>query len=156
MIVIAFLFLCPCLTEKLGICLINCHINVLAVWEMWVPAHFLHIMIPMQKSPKIRAQNHECETRNSIRLNLLENYMLGNFLETIYWDIFGKLYAGHLLMETICREIWADTSGFLMGVIMAQCYGITLWFQGNGTRRSVEHPSSTDLTRMKRVKRGKL
>ena len=36
---------------------------------------------------------------------------------------------------------------FLMGVIMAQCYSIILQFQGNGTWSSVEHPSSTDLSR---------
>ena len=35
------------------------------------------------------------------------------------------------------------------GVIMAQCYGIILRFQGNGTMGSVEHPRSTDLSRMK-------
>ena len=80
----------------------------------------------------------------------LGNYMLGNFLETICWEISWKLYAGNLLMETICWEIRVDTNGFLMGVIMAQCYGITLWFQGNGTRSSVEHPSSADLSRTKR------
>ena len=39
---------------------------------------------------------------------------------------------------------------FLMGVIMAQCYGIILRFQGNGTRGSVEHPGSADLSRTKR------
>ena len=38
-------------------------------------------------------------------------------------------------------------NGFLMGVIMAQCYGITLRFQGNGTWSSVEHPGSADLSR---------
>ena len=35
----------------------------------------------------------------------------------------------------------------LMGVIMAQCYGIILRFQGNGTWSSVEHPGSADLSR---------
>ena len=30
---------------------------------------------------------------------------------------------------------------------MAQCYGIILRFQGNGTRGSVEHPGSADLSR---------
>ena len=34
--------------------------------------------------------------------NLFGNYMLGNFLETICWEIFWKLYAGNLLMETMC------------------------------------------------------
>ena len=38
-----------------------------------------------------------------------------------------------------------DTSGFLMGVNMAQCYGIILRFQGNGTWGSVEHPGSADF-----------
>ena len=61
------------------------------------------------------------------------NYMLGNLLETICWEIFWKLYAGNLLTETMCWEIWVDASGFLIGVIMAQCYGIILRFQGNGT-----------------------
>ena len=31
---------------------------------------------------------------------------------------------------------------------MAQCYGITLWFHGSGTRGSVEHLGSADLSRM--------
>ena len=84
--------------------------------------------------------------------------MLGNFwklydgklLETICWEIFGnymmgnfwKLYAGktcdpyegNLLMETMCWEIRVDAGGFLMGLIMGQCYGITPGFQGNGAR----------------------
>ena len=51
-------------------------------------------------------------------------------------------------METMCWEIQVDSGGFLKGVIMAQC--ITLQFQGNGTRSSVEHPGSADLSRMKR------
>ena len=33
---------------------------------------------------------------------------------------------------------------------MAQCYGIILQFQGNGTRGSVEHPGSADLSRTMR------
>ena len=53
-------------------------------------------------------------------------------------------------METMCWEIRVDAGGFLKGVIMAQCYGITLQFQGNGTRRSVEHPGSANLCRTKR------
>ena len=57
---------------------------------------FFHIMILAQKSPKIRAQNHECKiraqfyerkTRNSIFWRFLGNYVLENF-----W----KLYAGKL------------------------------------------------------------
>ena len=36
-----------------------------------------------------------------------------------------------------------------MGVIIAQCYGNTLRFQGNGAWSSVEHPSSADLSRTK-------
>ena len=51
-------------------------------------------------------------------------------------------------METMCWEIQVDTSGFFM----AQCYGIILRFQGNGTWSSVEHPGSTDLSRTKRSK----
>ena len=39
---------------------------------------------------------------------------------------------------------------------MAQCYGITLQFQGNGTRGSVEHPGSADLSRTKRSKASKV
>ena len=35
------------------------------------------------------------------------------------------------------------------GVIVAQCYGIILRFQGNGARGSVEHPGSTDFSRTK-------
>ena len=72
----------------------------------------------------------------------------GNFFETICWEIAWKLYAGKFL-ETICWEIWVDTSGFLMGVIMAQCHGITLQFQSSSTWSSVEHPSSADLSRTK-------
>ena len=53
-------------------------------------------------------------------------------------------------METMCREILVDTSGFLMGLIMAQCYGIILRFQGKGTWSSVEHPGSADLSRTMR------
>ena len=34
------------------------------------------------------------------------------------------------------------------GVIMAQCYGIMLQFQGSWTRGSAEHPGSADLSRM--------
>ena len=42
-----------------------------------------------------------------------------------------------------------DAGCFLKGVIIAQCYVIILRFQGNGTRGSVEHPGSTDLSRTK-------
>ena len=73
--------------------------------------------------------------------------MLGNFLETICWEIFGNYMLGNLL-ETIC---WQPPDGNHVlgnsGVIMAQCYGITLRFQSNGTRGSVEHPGSTDFSR---------
>ena len=58
------------------------------------------------------------------------------------------LYSGNFL-ETIFREIWVDAVCFLKGVIMTQCYGIILQFQGNGTSGSVEHPGSTDLSRKK-------
>ena len=61
------------------------------------------------------------------------NYMLGDFLETICWEIFWKLYADNLLIDTMFWEIRVEAGGFLMGVIMAQCYCITLRFQGNGT-----------------------
>ena len=57
-----------------------------------------------------------------------------------------KLYAGKFL-ETICWKIRMDVGCFLKGVIMAQCYGIILQFRGNGTRGSVEHPGSADLSR---------
>ena len=50
-------------------------------------------------------------------------------------------------LETICWEIRVYAGCFLKGVILAQCYGIILWFQGNGTRGSVEHPGSADLSR---------
>ena len=63
-------------------------------------------------------------------------------------EISWKLYAGKFL-ETKCWEIRVDAGSFLKGVIMAQCYGIIVRFQGNGTRGSVEHPSSTDLSGMK-------
>ena len=36
------------------------------------------------------------------------NYMPGNLLETICWEIFWKLYAGNFLMETMCWEIQVD------------------------------------------------
>ena len=60
-----------------------------------------------------------------------------------------KLYAGKFL-ETICWKIRVDAGCFLKGVIMAQCYGIILRFQGNGTWSSVEHPGSEDLSGTKR------
>ena len=62
--------------------------------------------------------------------------MLGNF-----W----VPYDGNLLMETFRWKIQVDARGFSMGVIMAQCYSIMLWFQGN--RALVEHPGSADLSR---------
>ena len=36
------------------------------------------------------------------------------------------------------------------GVIMAQYYSIILRFQGSGTRGPVDHPGSTELSRMMR------
>ena len=66
----------------------------------------------------------------------------------ISWKLHFLVYAGKFL-KTICCEIEVDTSSFLMGVIMAQYYGITLQFQGNGTWSSVEHPGSADLSRTK-------
>ena len=56
---------------------------------------FFHIMIPAQKSPKIRAENHERKTQNSIFWKFLGNHIMeiswklhdGNFLETICWEI---------------------------------------------------------------------
>ena len=51
-----------------------------------------------------------------------------------------KLYAGKFL-ETMCWKFRVDAGCFLKGVIMAQCYGTILQFQGSGTRGSVEHPS---------------
>ena len=39
--------------------------------------------------------------------------MLGNFLGTICWETFWKLYAGNLMMETMCWEIRVDAGGFL-------------------------------------------
>ena len=53
-------------------------------------------------------------------------------------------------METICWKIWVDAGSFLKGVIMAQCYGIILWFKAMAPEVQVEHPSSTDLCRMMR------
>ena len=86
----------------------------------------------------------------------LGNYMMGNFLdlyagkflETICWESFWKLYAGNFLMETMCLGN--------SGVIMAQCYGIILRFQGNGTRGSVEHSGSADLSRTKQSEASKV
>ena len=49
-----------------------------------------------------------------------------------------------------------DTSGFLIGVIMAQCYGIILQFQGSGTWRSVEHFCKADLSGMKQSEAAKV
>ena len=49
-----------------------------------------------------------------------------------------------------------DAGCFLKGVIMAQCYGIRLRFQSNGTRGSFEHPGSADLSRTKRSKASKV
>ena len=47
-------------------------------------------------------------------------------------------------------------AAFLMRVILAQCYGIILRFQGNGTRGSIEHPSSTELSRTMQSKGSKV
>ena len=38
---------------------------------------------------------------------------------------------------------------------MAQCYGITLQFQGSGTRSSVEHPSSAGVAAQTFLERSK-
>ena len=121
-----------------------------------------------KSNARIQAQNHESKnTSAKSRVQNSKFYMLGNFLETICWEIswkpyagkflenicwemFWKLHAGNLLMKTMCWEIRVDAGSFLKGVIMAQCYGITLQFQGNGTRSSVLHPGSADLSRMKR------
>ena len=114
---------------------------------------------------KSRAQNHEHKNTSEIlRAQNSKFYILaissklyaGKFLETICWEILGnymlgnswKLHAGKFL-ETICWKIRVDAGYFLKGVIMAQCFGIILRFQGNGTWSSVEHPSSADLSRTK-------
>ena len=60
----------------------------------------------------------------------------------IYW----KLHDGNLL------EFWVDVGNFFKEGIMAQRYGITLRFQGDGTRSQVEHPRSTDLSGTMRSK----
>ena len=53
-------------------------------------------------------------------------------------------------------KLYAGKFGWMpavfLKVIMAQCYGITLRFQGNGTRSSVEHPGSADFSRTKQRK----
>ena len=86
-----------------------------------------------QSMAKMRVQFYERKITSAIlRAQNSKFYMLGNFLETICWGIYWKLYAGNLLMETMCWEIWVDAGGLLKGIIMAQCYGITLQFQGNG------------------------
>ena len=41
----------------------------------------------------------------------LGNYMLGNVLETICWEIFWKLYAGNFFGNYVLG-IRVDTSGF--------------------------------------------
>ena len=104
---------------------------------MAVPVHFSHIMVP-DTSAKVRAQKYE----RNFTSGKLEILYSGNFLETICWEISWKLYAGNLLMKTMCWEVRVDTDGFLMGVIMGQCYGIILRFQGNGNWSSVEHPKA--------------
>ena len=53
-------------------------------------------------------------------------------------------------METFCWKIRVDTSGFSRGVIMAQCYGIILWFKAMRPGALVEHPGSADLSRTMR------
>ena len=92
-------------------------------------------------SAKIQAQ-----TRESLGGNTSAKFkrkttkpVAGNFLETICWEILGNYILGNS----------SGYQGFLMGVIMAQCYSIILWFQGNGTWSSVEHASSPDLSRTK-------
>ena len=92
----------------------------------------------------------ERKTRNSICWEISWKLYAGKFLGNHMMEISWKLYAGSLLMETMCWEIQVDAGGFLKGVIMAQCYGIILRFQGNGTRGSVEHPGSADLSRTMR------
>ena len=87
-------------------------------------------------SAKIRVQN-------SSAILLMQNsefYML-----EISWELYARKF-----LETICWKIQMDAGCFLKGVIMAQCYGIILRFQGNGTRGSVEHPGGADLSRMMR------
>ena len=97
-------------------------------------------------SAKIRAQFYEHKTRNSIFWQFRGNYMLGNSWK-LYAGKFLEIYAGKFL-ETICWKIRVDAGCFLKGVIMAQCWCIILRFQGSGTRGSVEHPSSADLSRI--------
>ena len=92
-----------------------------------------------QSMAKIRAQNHE-RNFTSAKLEILIFWkFLGNYMLGKSW----KLYAG--------KFGWMPAV-FLKGVIMAQCHGITLRFQGNGTRSSVEHPGGADLSRTKRSK----
>ena len=85
-----------------------------------------------QLMAKSRAQNSSAilRTQNS------EFYIL---------EISWKLYGGKFL-ETICWKIRVNAGCFLKGSIMTQCHGIILWFQGNGTRGSVEHSGSADLS----------
>ena len=114
---------------------------------MGVPVHFFHMRVRAHFSKSL-VQNHEHKTRNSICREISWKLYAGKFLGNQMMKISWKLYAGKFL-ETMCWKIWVDAGGFLMGVIMAQCYGIILRFQGNGRRGSVEHPSSADLSRMK-------
>ena len=53
-------------------------------------------------------------------------------------------------MESTVEKSGVETSGFLMGVTMAQGYGITLWFQGMVPGAWLSIPSSADLSRMMR------
>ena len=89
---------------------------------MGVPANFFHIMIPAQKSPKSRAQKYERKiqaqiserkTRNSIFLKFLGNHMMEISWKLNARNFFWKLYAGNLLMETMCWEIRVDAGGLL-------------------------------------------
>ena len=70
------------------------------------------------KNLRAKLLNHSLQFLGTICWEILENYMLGN---------------------------WVDTSGLLMGVSMAQYYGIILRFKLKGS--SVEHPGSADLSR---------
>ena len=93
---------------------------------MGVLAHFYHIMVPA--SLKLYAGK------------FFGNYMLGNFLETICWEIFWKLYAG--------KFGWIQA--VFEGEIMVLCYGGILRFKAMAP--GAGDSGNTALSRPRRAK----
>ena len=94
-------------------------------WHITIEASHRH---RRKNHKKYKRNFYERKTRNSIFWNFFGT-IYENFLESICWEYFWKLYAGNFLMATMCWEIRVDAGGFLKGKIMAQCYSIILRFK---------------------------